>query len=38
MHDIKQILAIAVREARTELGLSTEKLAETLKSIYFLLG
>ena len=30
MHDIKQILAIAVREARTELGLSQEKLAETL--------
>ena len=28
MHDIKQILAIAVREARTELGLSQEKLAE----------
>ena len=30
MHDIKQILAIAVREARAELGLSQEKLAETL--------
>ena len=28
MHDIKQILAIAVREARTELGLSQEKLVE----------
>ena len=27
---VKQILAIAVREARTELGLSQEKLAETL--------
>lgn len=30
MHDIKQILANAVREARTELGLSQEKLAEIL--------
>ena len=30
MQDIKQLLAIAVREARTELGLSQEKLAETL--------
>lgn len=27
---MKQALAIAVREARTELGLSQEKLAETL--------
>lgn len=27
---MKQILAIAVREARTELGLSQEKLAEVL--------
>lgn len=25
MQDIKQLLAIAVREARTELGLSQEK-------------
>lgn len=30
MQDIKQALAIAVREARTELGLSQEKLAEIL--------
>lgn len=30
MQDIKQNLAIAVREARTELGLSQEKLAESL--------
>lgn len=30
MHDIKQTLANAVREARTELGLSQEKLAEIL--------
>ena len=30
MQDIKQNLAIAVREARTELGLSQEKLAEIL--------
>ena len=30
MQDIKQILANAVREARTELGLSQEKLAEIL--------
>ena len=30
MQDIKQLLAIAVREARTELGLSQEKQAETL--------
>ena len=30
MQDIKQILANAVREARTELGLSQEKLAEAL--------
>lgn len=30
MQDIKQILAVAVREARTELGLSQEKLAEAL--------
>ena len=29
MQDIKQNLANAVREARTELGLSQEKLAET---------
>ena len=28
--NMKQALAIAVREARTELGLSQEKLAETL--------
>ena len=30
MQDIKQNLASAVREARTELGLSQEKLAEIL--------
>ena len=30
MQDIKQNLANAVREARTELGLSQEKLAEIL--------
>ena len=30
MHDIKQNLANAVREARTELSLSQEKLAEIL--------
>lgn len=30
MHDIKQALANAVRETRTELGLSQEKLAEIL--------
>lgn len=30
MHDIKQILADAVREARKEMGLSQEKLAEIL--------
>lgn len=30
MQDIKQNLAIAVREARTELGLSQERLAEIL--------
>ena len=35
MHDIKQILAIAVREARTELGLSQEKLAETLNTVSY---
>ena len=28
--NMKQVLAIAVREARTELGLSQEKLAENL--------
>lgn len=30
MHDTKQALATAVREARTEFGLSQEKLAEIL--------
>lgn len=30
MNEIKQNLAIAVREARTELGLSQERLAELL--------
>lgn len=30
MHDIKQILATAIRNARTERGLSQEKLAEIL--------
>ena len=30
MHDIKQILAISVRNARIERGLSQEKLAEIL--------
>ena len=30
MNDMKQNLAAAVREARTELGLSQEKLAEIL--------
>lgn len=30
MHDIKQNLAVAVRDARKELGLSQEKLAEIL--------
>lgn len=31
MQDIKQPLAIAVRKARKEHGLSQEKLAETIK-------
>lgn len=30
MYDFKENLAVAVREARTELGLSQEKLAEAL--------
>lgn len=30
MNDVKQNLASAIREARTELGLSQEKLAENL--------
>lgn len=30
MNDVKQNLAVAVRKARTELGLSQEKLAEIL--------
>ena len=34
MNDVKQNLAVAVREARRELGLSQEKLAEILDFDY----